>query len=129
MKGYAQKAFDGLAERVLRAFYETVKRVSKERLAENVQGRLGHPTIYVDLSSLHYDMLVDGISELWVTRTMRAIYTYMRVSTCTHLVSDVIYGRRHISQMSMREGRVQQSSLTAVLGTLRAQKSWAKQKA
>ena len=83
MKGYAQKAFDGLAERVLRAFYETVKRVSKERLAENVQGRLGHPTIYVDLSSLHYDMLVDGISELWVTRTMRAIYTYMSVNMYT----------------------------------------------
>ena len=37
MKGYTQKAFDGLAERVLRAFYETVKRVTKERLAENDQ--------------------------------------------------------------------------------------------
>ena len=129
MKGYAQKAFDGLAKRVLRAFYETVKRVSKERLAENVQGRLGHPSIYVDLSSLHNDMLFDGISELGTARTIRTIHTYMRESTCTHLVSDVIYDRRHISQLSLREGRVQQSSLTAVLGTLRAQKSWAKQKA
>ena len=36
-KVYAQKAFDGLAKRVLRAFYETVKRVSKECLAEDVQ--------------------------------------------------------------------------------------------